>query len=260
MDAALTRFDDYTSRLAAWAASDARVCGLVLLGSGVDRRRIDEWSDHDIAVVVHSDRVGELRATTDWIPDADSLVSVGREWHDGFKALFRDGRVIEYAVTDREGLASFPISAAHIVYDAGDVLDVVERARRATTGSPTSAAPALAAVLLVQLIVGVGRLRRGERLSGGDVVRSEAVKTLIALLFAVRHADSPRPDPFDVRRRFEQVDAAAAARLDAELAGPPETAARGILDIAEELLADDWPDWPREGAAAVRRRLGWVSH
>jgi hypothetical protein len=36
-----------------------------------------------------------------------------------------------------------------------------------------------------------------------------------------------------------------------------EPAARGLLDIAERLLAPGWPGWPTDAVAAVRRRLDW---
>lgn len=257
MSDTLAAFDAYTDRLVTWARSDDRVLGIALLGSGADRGRIDEWSDHDIAVVVDAAAVEELRGTTDWIPDASSLAVVGREWHDGFKALFADGRVIEYAVTDLDGLATFPVAAALIAYDGGGVAPAVDRARAATRPRAVSPPETLAAVLLVQIVVGVGRVRRGERLSGGDVIRSEAVATLLDLMIAVLHPAS-RPDPFDAFRRFEQVDADSAARLERELAQPSEDAARGILDLAEDVLGTAWPAWPVEAAAVVRRRFGWT--
>ena len=245
-------FDVYTHRLIAWARGDDRVLGVLLLGSGADRARIDAWSDHDIAVIAHPEAVEELRGTTAWIPDAQSLVAVGREWHDGFKALFSDGRVIEYAVTDLAGLAAFPIAAAHIAYDAGGVVDAVGQARALTRPRSVSDAPATAAVLLVQLVVGVGRLRRGERLSGANVIRSEAAASLIDLIVQVRHPGRARPDPFDVWRRFEHVEPEAAAALDAVLARPAEEAALGILSLAEALLEKAWAGGPAAGARAVR--------
>ncbi|MBN9153384.1 MAG: hypothetical protein J0J05_05320 [Microbacterium sp.] len=250
-------FDAYTERLSLAASADDRILGVVLLGSGADASRIDEWSDHDIALIVRGDAVADLRASVRWLPDGERLVAVGQEWHDGFKAVFDDGRVVEYAVTDIPGLATFPLAAARVVLDRGGVSDAVAGAIASTRTRLVSAPDALAAALLVQLLVGVGRLRRGERLSAGNVIRSEAALSFIDLWLAVCHPGESHPDPFDGRRRIERVDPEVARRLDDAMAQSTEGAARSILSLAEEIIAPAWPGWPAGGADAVRRRLGW---
>ncbi|MCI0157172.1 hypothetical protein KNO15_10745 [Leifsonia shinshuensis] len=253
MGGALDSFDDYTRRVETWARADHRVLGIALLGSGADRSRIDEWSDHDLLVLALPEAVDELRADLSWLPDADRLVAVGREWHDGIKALFDDGRVLELGIADPAGLRSFPLAAAQVVYDAGPLAEGLEAARAGTRTREVDGPADAVAVLMVQLVVGVGRLRRGERLSGGQVVRGEAALTLVDLVLS--RSGCAHPDPFDGWRRFETVRPGAAARLDAILARPAEEAARGILDLAEELLAPGWEAWPAAGVSAVRRRL-----
>ncbi|MFF2050482.1 hypothetical protein ACFVU2_02675 [Leifsonia sp. NPDC058194] len=250
-------FDAYTRRLVAWARDDARVLGVVLLGSGAERERIDAWSDHDIAVLATPGSVDELREDPAWLPDSAEIVAVAREWHDGFTALFADGRVLEFAVTDPAGFESFPVTRAAIVYDTGVVTPALDAARLATRLRVVAGAETAAVVLLVELLVGVGRVRRGEALSGGDVIRSEAALTLIDLLI-VRTPGAAHPDGFDGRRRIEAVLPRESARLAEVLAREPEAAARGILDLAEEFLAPGWPGWPSEAVRAVRRRLGWM--
>lgn len=253
MSDAVASFDAYTRRVVSWARGDARVLGVALLGSGADRSRIDEWSDHDVLVLAVPEAIGELRSDLSWLPDADQLVAVGREWHDGIKVLFADGRVIELGVTDATGLSSFPVAAAHVAYDTGALTGGLTSAQAATRPRVTNAARDAAAVLLVQLVVGVGRVRRGEHLSGGQVIRSEAALNLVDLL--VERSGRGHPDPFDGWRRLETVAPAAASRLNTILAQPAEAAAQGILDLAEELLAPGWADWPSDGVLAVRRRL-----
>lgn len=252
-------FDEYTRRLVSVATADPRIRGVALLGSGADPSRIDEWSDHDIALVVDADAVEAFRGSTDWLPGSERLAAVGREWHDGFKAVFDDGRVIEYAVTDLDGLRGFPLVAADVVFDRGGVAEAVAVAASGTETRRLSPAGPLAAAFLVQLLVGVGRVRRGERLSGGDVVRSEAALTLVDLWLAVCRPDDRHPDPFDGRRRIESLDASFAARLEETLAQDAEQAARDLLRLAEATLVPAWPDWPARGADAVRRRLGWTA-
>ncbi|WP_348789368.1 hypothetical protein [Leifsonia sp. NPDC080035] len=255
MSEAVAAFDAYTRRVVGWARSDDRVLGVALLGSGADRDRIDGWSDHDLLLLAEPDAVPRLRADLAWLPDAERIAAVGHEWHDGVKVLFDDGRVLELGVTDPAGLARFPLAAAAIVYDAGPLAAGLGAARAGTETRRLSEPADAAAVFLVELVVGVGRVRRGERLSGGDVIRSEAALTLADLIVA--RSGAGHPDPFDGWRRLESVHPAAAERLDALLARSPEDAARGLLELAEDVLAPGWADWPSRGADAVRRRLGW---
>lgn len=250
-------FDEYSSRLVALAESDERVQGVVLLGSGADTGRIDEWSDHDLALVVDVDAADEFRADAAWLPDATQLAAVGREWHDGFKGVFDDGRVIEYAVTDLDALRTFPLTSANVLFDRGGVREAVDQAAHGSSTRVVSTAEGLAAAFLVQVLVGVGRVRRGERLSGGHIVRGEAALTLLDLRLTVSLPGVQHPDAFDGWRRIESIDAPFAARVDALLAQDPESAAHGLLLLAEEAFAGSWAAWPSRGARAVRRRLGW---
>jgi hypothetical protein len=256
-DVARAAFDAYTGRLVAQAGADDRVVGVILLGSGADPERIDAWSDHDIALVARPEAVEVLRESVAWLPDGDGLAVVGRAWHDGFAGVFDDGRVIEYAVTDLAALRTFPMTAAHVLFDRGGVAEAVDAAIAATETRRISAPDGLAAALLVELLVGVGRVRRGERLSGGDVIRSEAALTFVDLWLAVCRPGERHPDPFNGWRRIETRDPALTAVLDDLLAQPAEAAARGILALAEDVVAPVWPGWPTAGADAVRRRLGW---
>lgn len=254
----MSAFDAYTARLDGMARSDDRVVGLVLLGSGADPSRIDAWSDHDFALIVSPDAIAMFRDSVEWIPDAADLAVIGREWHDGFKGIFDDGRVIEFAVTDVESLRTFPMAAARVVFDrTGEVSTAVHAAIGSTSTRRVSDPEGLAAALLTEILVGVGRLRRGERLSGADVIRSEAALSFIDLWLAVRRPGERHPDPFNGWRRIESVSPAFAARLERLLAEDAEAAARGILELAEAEIAAGWTGWPSRGAEAVRRRLGW---
>lgn len=46
------RFEDYLESVRARLATDTRVVGLVGMGSTAERWRVDEWSDHDLAIIV----------------------------------------------------------------------------------------------------------------------------------------------------------------------------------------------------------------
>ena len=78
----MSRFDDYLSELVAACEQNPFITGLVLMGSTADRARVDEWSDHDFAV-------------------------------------------IEFAVTDLGGLATFAANAWEVAYGGEPVTSVM---------------------------------------------------------------------------------------------------------------------------------------
>ena len=112
-------------------------------------------------------------------------------------------------------------------------------------------------LVLTQVLIGIGRYRRGEVLSAGESVRSEALAYLLRVLGRRLPGDHRLLDSLDPRRRFELVHPELAAEIATALTSDVEVAARSLLDIAERTLEPGWDDFPREGLAAVRARLGW---
>jgi hypothetical protein len=239
-------FDRYLAELVTACERHARITGLVLMGSTADRSRVDGWSDHDFAVIAPTDALEPLRGDLSWLPRSESMVACAREWHDGFKVIYADGAVIEFAVTDLEGLSTFRSNAWEVAY-GGETVTSVMRAVSAKTAPHGGDA----AVFLTSLLVGVGRARRGEVLSAGASVRGLAMEHLLVLL----RADplDARLDDLDPRRRFELVHPSLARELGLALEHPVEQCARLLLHIAERELA-----LPAPAIVAVKTRLGWA--
>lgn len=254
----LERFEDFLSDLRARAQADPDVVGLVGLGSTAERDRVDEWSDHDFALVTRPDSQERFRAGTDWLPDAESIALRLREHHGGGKVIYDDGSVLEFGVADLADLAGWSANAYEVLYDDGGVAEamVAVAAKPLPAGEFDDARDA--GLVLTQILIGVGRARRGELLSAGQSIRSEALGYLLGILGRRVPATGPqRLDSLDPRRRFETAHPIIAARIDDLLTRRPEQCARALLDLTEELLAPGWPDFPHRGIAAVRRRLGW---
>ena len=239
----MDRFTDYLQELVESCTQSPVITGLVLMGSTADRSRVDEWSDHDFAVITAPERVEALRADLSWLPRHDRLVASVREHHDGFKAVYDDGSVIEFAVTDLAGLATFYANDWEVAYGGPTVLGVMESV--AAKPVPDSGS---AEVFLTALLVGVGRARRGEVLSGGASVRGLALEHLLVLL------RSSVPDNLDPRRRFEFAHPRLGAELIAAQELPVEACARAMLEIAERELP-----LPAAAVAALRSRLEWAA-
>lgn len=251
----LDEFERYLRELSDGCRAHPDIVGLVLMGSSADRSRVDEWSDHDFAVVCESGTQEKLRRNLSWLPRHNSLGFAAREHHDGFKGIYRNGAVIEFAVVDREQLATFHANAYEVAYDeVGDLAEIMRGVAERPKPNDQMDLTRDFSVFLASLLIGVGRARRGEVLSGSALIRGQAVDHLLSAIVGHDGSD-PRADNLDVRRRFEQVhpDAHLGELLDLDV----ESAARELLLRAETLLCLHWPAYPSDDVAVVRERLGW---
>lgn len=245
-------FSAYLARLADTARARADVVGLAGFGSTADRSRRDEWSDHDFAWITVPGAEERYRRTDDWLPDPHRIVARVVEHHGGVKVVYDDGHLAEFGVTALDGLATWAMNrAVALVDEDGAIQRVLDAA--ATDPAPPDPADELA-LAAAAVLVGVGRARRGEVLSGGDAVRGAGVAHLLRALAATSRGAFPPLDPLDPHRRVEQVHPELAARIAAASALPVEPSGRALLDLVAE-LADDRV---RPAVSAVRRRLGWT--
>ncbi|HEY5320399.1 MAG TPA: hypothetical protein VIJ76_05955 [Galbitalea sp.] len=251
------RFELYLVELLAACAAHPLIDGLVLMGSTADRSRVDEWSDHDFAVIAPTPSLELLRGDLGWLPRHQSLVFAAREHHDGFKAVYDDGSVIEFAVTDGVGLSTFHANAWEVTYDSAGDLDGLMKTVAARVKASDRVDPIRDFdVFLASLLIGVGRARRGEVLSAWSLVGGQAVDHLLPVLVAalpIPAGGDAHADNLDARRRIELVhpEFGLAELLETDV----ETAARNLLTQAEHLLRPRWPDYPETHVDAIRRRL-----
>jgi hypothetical protein len=253
-------------RLSAGLADGVRarpgLFGLVLLGSASDEAaaRRDEWSDHDFFALIEPGRADDVRPDLSWLPQQSRLVMTAREGEIGFVAVYDDGHVLEFAFSEIEELSGAVAGEASVVLDdqAGSVRRLIERARAQAAASDRFDPANDTRLMLVKLLIGVGRARRGEVLNGGQFVRTWAVQHLVrAIRGRFSERSTGRRDAIDPVRRFESDFPLWAARIAEILEAPVEDAARGLFGLAREVLEPGWDDFPARGADAVAARLGW---
>ena len=221
------------------------VIGLVLLGSAAARERQDEWSDHDFFVIT-TDAAAELyRDDLTWLPDHASIALAPRETEHGLKVVYDSGHVLEFAVFTLAQLSLAGANCYEVRIDRGAVAAVMQSMAKRPR-EPRDDARDLA-LFISLLLIGVGRVRRGELLVGGNLIRTYAVERLLRVLAA--RAPDARLDDLDPFRRVEVVYPQLS--IAEALAADPESAARAVLRIAESELG------PVAGAEVLRRRLGW---
>lgn len=247
----------FVRRLRDRLRDDPEGLGLVGLGStsGLPPGP-DEFSDHDLFVVVVPGAQERWRSDLSWLPgDAGRVALSFRETAHAVKVLFTSGHLAEIAVFDPDELGLARVNRYAVLLDKADVAARMARVREATAAGVAARPPVdeawAAGQLLTALVVGAGRFARGERLAAHAQVRVSALGHLVAILRLGLAADLPLDD-LDPMRRLEQALPEAARDLDAALASPVIEAARGILAV----LVRERPGLVSVGAlVAVRRAL-----
>lgn len=249
-DRAAPRDRDLEPRIAALREACARTRGvtsLIVFGSttAAHAERRDAWSDLDFNVFLAPSETARLQESWAFLPDPDRLVLAAHEGTAGGVVLYDDGLIGEFGAgepwvvrdPDRE-----------VLLDGGDI---------ATEPPPPLPDPRdQVGLFLVKLAIGVGRVRRGERIAGGAHVRTYALTPLCEALRQRLVPDAPR-SPFDPLRRLESALPEVARHLAVLLDGEVEACARGLFGLAREHLEAGWAEFPSRAFDIVARDLGW---
>jgi len=258
----VTRDAEFERRSAALAevARARGFAGLVLLGSAAPAAaaRRDEWSDHDFFMLARPGDEAAVRDVRSWLPDPDRLVLVAREGEIGFAAVYDDGHVFEFAAATAEELAgALATEDVGIPVDDGTAAALIAGAQERVGETPEPDPVNDVNLVLVKLIIGVGRDRRGEHLVAGQFVHAWAVNHFTRAVRArIPVAGSVR-DAIDPVRRFERDYPELGASLRVALGAPVEDAARGLFTLLRSTLEPGWDAFPTRAADVVATRLGW---
>lgn len=207
--------------------------GLLALGSAADTARMDRWSDLDFFVIVRPGAKFRLIEDLGWLSAAAPLAYAFRNTVDGWKALFADGIFAEFAVFEPAELAGIPFAPGRLVWRHPD-LDPALCVPAPRAPSSPSTVEWIVGEALTNILIGLGRWRRGERTSGFRFIQSHAVDRVIQLADLGLTGEAGR-DPFGAERRVEARHPDLAAALSAMMPGVercPE-AARAILGWIE---------------------------
>ncbi|WP_106814809.1 hypothetical protein [Microbacterium timonense] len=256
------RFEELSAGLAAGVRDREGLIGLALLGSASEagRARRDEWSDHDFFALTAPGRGPELRPDLSWLPEQDRLVLTAREGEIGFAAIYDDGHVFEFAFSDAAELADARGGDATVLVDddAGTTAALLAQAGIRTAEADEFDPVNDVRLVLVKLLIGVGRVRRGEVLNGNGFIRQWAVQLLVrAIRGRFAAASSDLRDANDPLRRFERDFPAWGAEIAASLDLPIEESAYELYRLTRRILEPGWDEFPTRAADVVADRLGW---
>ena len=213
-------------------AASGHALALIGLGSvGRETERLDRWSDLDFFAIVEPGHKARYIDDLGWLAAAHPLAWHFRNTADGHKALMADGVFCEFAVFEPAELDAIAFAPGRVVWKRDGVPDAIASPRRALPGRALASEEWIVGEALSNLLVGLQRFRRGERLAAMRLVQVFAVDRLLELE-ALRHPETDRgADPFARERRIEQRSARLAAELTQLVPGVDRTpqAAQAML-------------------------------
>jgi hypothetical protein len=229
---------DLLARLDAIGAAlrdSGHALALLALGSvGLERQRLDRYSDLDFFVIVEPGHKARYIDGLDWLASAHPLAWHFRNTADGHKALMADGIFCEFAVFEPGELEQIPFAPGRVVWRRAGVPDSIALPRRLLPDRRLPDETWIVGEALSCLFVGLQRWHRGEKLAAVRMVQGHAVDRLIELDALRGGADAalPAADPFSRERRLEQRQPGLAAELPEVVPGYLQTPAAALSILA----------------------------
>ena len=178
---------------------------LIGLGSvGLERDRLDSFSDLDFFVIVQPGTKAGYLQDLSWLTDIAPVAYYFQNTKDGYKLLYEDGIFCEFAVFEEAELAPIPFAPGRIIWKAPGVderLTVPQHAHERAQEAPAEAW--LLGEALTNLYVGLQREQRGETLSAMRFIQGHAVQHVLNLAERLQTPAAVSEDPFSRERRFE---------------------------------------------------------
>jgi hypothetical protein len=245
-------------RLASLALSlSAREDALALLGlgsAGAETGRLDAWSDLDFFVLVTDGAKERYIQDLDWLAEAHPLAWHFQNTADGRKALMTDGVFCEFAVFEVHELSRIPYAPGRFIWRRDEIDATLACARQplpARHGSGWLAGEALS-----NLVVGLQRHARGEKLAAMRMIQVHALDRVLEFLESPQ-PDSSEPrslrDPFNVDRRIEMRDSQVARALSVWAGGYECTVPAALALLAVLETRDVVPQYLGEHVRALAR-------
>jgi hypothetical protein len=194
---------------------------LALLGLGSAGRetdRMDNYSDLDFFVLVESGWRQHFLEDLSWLSSVAPIAFKFMNTDDGYKLLFEDGIFCEFAVFEPEQLVDIPFAPGRIVWKAEGVPESINQPQPTSPQKPKKI-EWLIGEAVTNLYVGLGRERRGEKLSATRFIQGYAVDRIIELSVMMVEPASTNIDPFDLARRYEALYPTLATHLPQFLQG-----------------------------------------
>ena len=255
----MKKFLEYSAELSSALEKRDEAIGLIFVGSTADTTRVDEWSDHDFFVVTQNGFAESLRQDLSWLPRYKEVAIAPRETEHGLKAIYEDGQVLEFAIFDDAELDVVSVNSYLIAFDK---TNLTGRMVAIASIPKTHAfnADIEFQLFLSQILIGVGRARRGELLSAGQFISTFAMNHALGLIRSwIVPVTGKETDEDDLNRfrRFEFQYPEIGMTLTALQRMDVESSAKELLRVIKLLGRDQLSDAQKTQIKVIVDRLGW---
>jgi lincosamide nucleotidyltransferase len=210
---------------------------LIGLGSvGVERGRLDEYSDLDFFAIVGEGHKAEFIQDLAWLSSVHPIVYAFQNTADGYKALFEDEIYCEFAIFETQELETVPYAEGRVIWKAPEFDANLSRSKRPLPYPETHSIEWQVGEALTCLYVGLCRYQRGEKLSAFRFVQLFVVDRIMELAASLEKETPAFRDNFSPERRFEQRYPETAQALGPFMQGYVATpqSARAILEFLDQ--------------------------
>jgi len=196
----LKRLDEIGDSL----AQSGHALALLGLGSvGEELHRLDEYSDLDFFAIVETGYKRHYIENLDWLSKLAPIAYHFLNTPDGYKLLFADGVFCEFAVFEPLELEGIPFAPGRIVWKRDDAPEFLNRPAKEPVRAERRTKEFLIGEAITNLFVGMGRDKRGEKLSAMRFIQGYAVDRLLELAEYIGSEQNVTRDIFVNERRFE---------------------------------------------------------
>jgi hypothetical protein len=200
-EALLQRLDDIGHSL----EQSGHALALIGLGSvGLELDRMDEYSDLDFFVIVETGYKRSYLDSLEWLSDILPIAYSFLNTQDGYKVLFEDGVFCEFAVFEHGELEGVPFTPGRFVWKRAGAPDSLVQPKNIPAPPSNRDKDWLLGEALTNLYIGLGRDRRGEKLSAMRFIQNYAVDRVLELMEYIEEGTQVHRDPFVNERRIEQ--------------------------------------------------------
>ena len=212
----LKRLDEIGASL----SDSEHALALLGLGSvGEELHRLDEYSDLDFFVIVEPGFKRHYIENLEWLSRLNPIAYHFLNSPDGYKLLFADGIFCEFAVFELHELQGIPFAPGRIIWKRDDVPETLNRPAKEPVRVEDRAKEFLIGEAITNLYVGMGRDKRGEKLSAMRFVQGYAVDRLLELADHIEPGQEVTRDIFANERRFEAGHPVIAGEISSWLQG-----------------------------------------
>jgi hypothetical protein len=211
---------------------------LLALGScGPEQERIDEYSDLDFLEKKKNGYKQKYINELDWLKIVAPIEYYFKNTVDGYKLMFSDDVFCEFAVFEGSELQGIPFSKGKLIWSADDFDETIcEPKLLGKMGQKEKDVNWVIGEIITNIYVGLGRYRRGEKLSAYRLIQYHAFEKIIDLLPKIEQGKEIIADIFNRDRRIENKYPKTSVKFCEFIQGYDKTpeSAKAMLEFLEQ--------------------------